>query len=320
MATYRLSPQERATMYARKVDRLFVRNRDYFLSHVETFKQEEAGRKKREREKDAEQSHFIEIEAWRPGPDPTPATMVTLLAALHDECLPDSPSILDPASNDPLRAARDLGLLALWGARVWCIEARAEKQGDTDRLDALETYLSRARADIEAAAQLADLKAAGAERARQEREEKTGAGKRLVKRFQPGKRSKAWQELRRIVRAAAQHVWIEDTWLDSDVVGLLGEDLPDGVQLRVLGPEDRNRSWNGALASLKRLCKDLPGRIEVRVTTDLHDRYVYVDNHVWRFSESPKDMGAKRTAKIIDEGDRSGELVADFEKRWSSAR
>jgi hypothetical protein len=146
------------------------------------------------------------------------------------------------------------------------------------------------------------------------------ARKRLVKRFPPGKRSKAWQELRRIVQSAKKHVWIEDAWLGSDVVHLLGADLLDGVQLRVLGPEDGNRFWNGALASLKMLCNDLPSRIAVRVTTDLHDRYVYVDNHVWRFSESPKDMGAKRTAKIIDEGERSAGLVADFEKRWSSAR
>ena len=164
MAAYRLSPQERATMYARKVDLLFVRNRDYFLSYVETFTQTftQAERMKRGREKEAEQSHFDPpklpgsdaFEYWRPGPDPTAATMVTLLAALHDECLPDRPPILDLASGTYTSAfqSRDPGLRALWGARVWCIEARVEKQGATDRLDALETYLSRARADIEAAA------------------------------------------------------------------------------------------------------------------------------------------------------------------------
>ena len=171
MATYRLSPQERASVIARKVDRLFVRNRDYFLSHAETFRREEAERKKRAREKDAEQSRAVED--WRPGPDPAPAVMVTLLAALHDECLPDSPPILDPASSKPLSVAQaqDPGLWALFGARLWCVCA---KQGATDRLDALETYLSRARADIEAAEV---VKEAGAERARQEREQKTGATK-----------------------------------------------------------------------------------------------------------------------------------------------
>jgi len=148
MATYRLSPQERASVIARKVDRLFVRNRDYFLSHAETFRREGAERKKRAREKDAEQ--FRAVEDWRPGPDPTPAVMVTLLAALHDECLPDSPPILGLASGTgaSVRQSRDPGLLALLEARVWCVCA---KQGATDRLDALETYLNRAKADIEAA-------------------------------------------------------------------------------------------------------------------------------------------------------------------------
>ena len=164
------SPQERASRIARKVDRLFVRNRDYFLSHVETFKQE-AGRKKRVRDKDDEQPHAVED--WRPGPNPTPAAMVTLLAALHDECLPDSPAILDQASGKPrsVAQAQDPGLRALYGARVWCVwvqqEAKDAEQPHvvTDRLNTLETYLNRARADIEAA-----------ERARRERDEKTAEG------------------------------------------------------------------------------------------------------------------------------------------------
>ena len=129
------------------VDRLFSRNRDYFRSNVEAFKQQEAGRSPYGREKDDEQSRLIE--PWRPGPDPTPATMVMLLAALHDECLPDSPTILDLASYNPLGTARDSGMLALFGARVWCGEARAEQQhGERDRLDALETYLSYVEAAI----------------------------------------------------------------------------------------------------------------------------------------------------------------------------
>ena len=100
----------------------------------------------------------------------------------------------------------------------------------------------------------------------------------------------------------------------------MGEDLPDGMQLRVLGPEAENRFWKGALASFKRLGADLPGRVEIRVTVEIHDRYIYVDDHVWRFSDSPKDMGAKRTAKIIDEGERSTGIVADFKKKWHSAK
>ena len=178
------------------------------------------------------------------------------------------------------------------------------------------TTTARRKKDIivSQADQIADLR----------RQVKTAAArKRLVEYFSPGKRSKGWQKLRRIVKTAARYVWIEDAWLGSDVVDLLGEDLPDSIHLRVMGvmgPMQTNRPWDGAVASLKRLGADLPGRVEVRMSRDVHDRYIYVDDRVWRSDDSFKDMAAKKTTKIIDEGERSVELVADFEKRWSSAR
>jgi hypothetical protein len=146
------------------------------------------------------------------------------------------------------------------------------------------------------------------------------AGGPSKRRFETGERSKAWQQLREIVQSAKRHIWVEDAWFGSDVVALLGEDLPEGVHLWVLGPEVENRWWKGALASFKRLGADLPGRTEIRVTADIHDRYIYADDRVWRSDDSFKDMAAKRTTKIIDEGERSAELVMDFKKRWSSAR
>ena len=85
-------------------------------------------------------------------------------------------------------------------------------------------------------------------------------------------------------------------------------------------PAKEHKWWDGALASLKRLGTDLPGRVGVRVSEDVHDRYIYVDGNAWRSSDSFKDMAAKKTTKIIDEGNRSAELIADFEKRWSSAQ
>jgi hypothetical protein len=139
------------------------------------------------------------------------------------------------------------------------------------------------------------------------------------KRFFRGERSKAWQEVRRIVGAAAQHVWIEDNYVGSDVISMLAEDLPESANLRVLGPAKENKWWEGALASLRRLGADLPGRVEVRVSEEVHERYIYVDGNAWRSSESFKDMAAKKTTRITDEGERSAETVADFQKRWNSA-
>jgi len=139
-----------------------------------------------------------------------------------------------------------------------------------------------------------------------------------VRRFFETECSKAWQELRGIVRSAAEYIWIEDAWLGSDVVALLGEDLPEGVALRVLGPARSNRHWEGALASLKRLDAEIGGCIEVRVTHNLHDRYLYVDGKAWRSSDSFKDMAKSRTTKLAQEADAADSL-ADFERRWAAA-
>ena len=57
----------------------------------------------------------------------------------------------------------------------------------------------------------------------------------------------------------------------------------------------------------------------VRITSDLHDRYVYRDGRVWRSSESFKDMAAKRTTKLIPEA-KPGLLIEEFERRWSAAK
>ena len=175
------------------------------------------------------------------------------------------------------------------------------------------TTTARRKKDIivSQADQIADLR----------RQVKTAAArKRLVEYFSPGKRSKGWQKLRRIVRAAARHVWIEDNYVGSDVVAMLAEDLPESANLRVLGPVKENKWWDGALASLRRLGTDLAGRVEVRVSDDVHERYIYVRGNAWRSSDSFKDMAARKTTKITDEGEGSAGLIANFRKRWKSAK
>jgi hypothetical protein len=139
-------------------------------------------------------------------------------------------------------------------------------------------------------------------------------------RFPPGRALEAWQALRDIVQSAKERLWIEDKWLGSDVVDLLGENLSETASLRVLGPDKTNPHWNGALASLRRLGQDRPQHVEVRCTTDLHDRYVYADGHVWRCSDSFKDMARNASTKLTAETLRAKELIGDFEKRWSQAR
>lgn len=138
--------------------------------------------------------------------------------------------------------------------------------------------------------------------------------------FAPGEDLKAWRQLRLIVQRARRYVWIEDQYLGSDVVDLLGEDLPDGVPLRVLGPASPNRFWKGALASLSRLGRQIAEQLEVRTSSETHGRYLYVDGEVWLCSESLKDMTKKSATTIAQQREaESRKLGEDFERRWARA-
>ena len=140
-----------------------------------------------------------------------------------------------------------------------------------------------------------------------------------VRRFPPGRPFQAWEEFRSIIVSATDCIRIEDAYLRSDVVAMIEGNLPEGVRLLVLGPETDNKHWRAALASLKVLGEEMSGRIEVRCTTDVHDRYIYVDGKAWRSSESFGQMAKKRTTKLVPEANHS-EAYADFEKKWSEAR
>jgi hypothetical protein len=73
-----------------------------------------------------------------PSPSPSEATMRTLLAALHDECLPSSPQTLDAATADAESAykSKDEGNRALFHARQWVAVYPAR------RIPTLTTYLN----------------------------------------------------------------------------------------------------------------------------------------------------------------------------------
>jgi len=145
------------------------------------------------------------------------------------------------------------------------------------------------------------------------------ASTNAVRAFAPGERFPAWEELRGLLKSAQHFAWLEDAYLGSDVVALLGENLHRGVVVRVLGPVKDNSHWRGALATLKIVGADRPGEVEVRRTGEVHDRFIYVDDRAWRCTESFKDMAKTRTTKIIPE-QANASACADFEKRWSGAR
>jgi len=135
--------------------------------------------------------------------------------------------------------------------------------------------------------------------------------------FEKGRVYDVWQAVDSILRSARDHVWLEDPFIDRDVVGLLAR-LPEQLLVRVL----TKKFYDGADASLKRLGEQRPGRLEVKTTGEIHGRRLFVDDRVWETSESIKDLAFKTASTVIpiDSPDDAAKLCNDFESRWKGAQ
>jgi hypothetical protein len=126
-------PDQRILGIAEKVDALVVDvgNLQRFREQIKVFAKELADRP-------GQDSPF------RPGRRPSLSTMVTLLADVHDDYLPDSPAIFDPPIADPKEVfgSQEKGRRAMWRA---CFSFMMSEDIAPSRAVTLEGYLNRVR-------------------------------------------------------------------------------------------------------------------------------------------------------------------------------
>jgi len=135
--------------------------------------------------------------------------------------------------------------------------------------------------------------------------------------FPRGRGYDAWRAIELILKAARDHVWIEDAFIDGEVVALLTS-VPEQLPMRVL----TRKLYEGADPAFRRLGQQRPGRLEVRTTAEIHGRRLFVDDRVWESSESIKELAAKTasTVKPLDSPDDVSGLRHDFEARWQASQ
>ena len=135
--------------------------------------------------------------------------------------------------------------------------------------------------------------------------------------FPKGRVYDAWRAVESILRAARDHVWMEDAFIDSDVVALLAS-VPEQLPIRIL----TKKLYDGADASFRRLGQQRLGRLEVKTTGDIHGRRLFVDDRVWEISESIKDLAIKTasTVKPLESPHDVSKLRGDFEERWRAGQ
>jgi hypothetical protein len=134
--------------------------------------------------------------------------------------------------------------------------------------------------------------------------------------FAKGRVYDAWRNIEEILKAASDHVWIEDAYINGDVVSLLGS-LPERLPVRVL----TKKLFEGADPSLRRLGEQRQGRLEVKTTSQIHPRRIFVDQRVWESGDSLSQIAAKTASTVneITSPEGVAKLQTDFESRWQSA-
>ncbi len=91
-----------------------------------------------------------------------------------------------------------------------------------------------------------------------------------------------------------KEILIVDNYLNEEVLYLL-LDLTENASIRIL---THPRIWkNPFITYFNKFKKDRKGMVEIRLTTNIHDRYICVDDvKLFAIGHSIKDLGEKLTS------------------------
>ena len=127
----------------------------------------------------------------------------------------------------------------------------------------------------------------------------------------------AYVLLRDMVEKASQSVLIVDPWVDRTLFDLLSN-VPASVGVRILTRQQYLPSDFTTEAT--KFKQQHSARVEVRVgLSDLHDRFLAVDDRLFFSGASFKDLG-KKGSMVIEIFDVRAETVSALEASWNAGK
>lgn len=109
-----------------------------------------------------------------------------------------------------------------------------------------------------------------------------------------GEKFAFYSDLKAILVAATKEVFIIDNYLDPDVFELYVKPIRPNVSVKIL--------TRPISAELKKLIVMYAkrGNFELRVTTEAHDRHVFVDGREWAIGQSIKDAAESKPTYMVE--------------------
>lgn len=127
-----------------------------------------------------------------------------------------------------------------------------------------------------------------------------------------------FEAIRQELIKATSDVLFIDPWIDGDFVSRYLPHIEKAVSIRML--TKRTNYTAKLMACLEAYQKQENAKMEVRVFSDLHDRFLIIDNSkTMAIGSSFNNAGYKKPTSIITVTDSSKALKDVYEKIWSSA-
>ena len=133
--------------------------------------------------------------------------------------------------------------------------------------------------------------------------------------YAPGEEYDFYRDLSSLIQTATGEVFIVDAYLDEQVFNLYVGKVPPKVTVRILS----NKIGSNVATVAGMYAKSRP--LALRLSSDIHDRAVFVDQHGWVIGQSLKDAARKKPTFIIELDEPSLTQLRDAHNRiWAAAK
>jgi len=126
-----------------------------------------------------------------------------------------------------------------------------------------------------------------------------------------------FKALNKVITSAEKSLFIVDPYLDNSVFDHYLNSRQDGVTVRLL----TNKNANSLMPAVQKYNSQYGETIELRKSSAIHDRVIFVDGYVcWLLGQSVKDAAkAKPTYLVEAPPDIVTEKLANYEEIWAAA-
>lgn len=127
-----------------------------------------------------------------------------------------------------------------------------------------------------------------------------------------------FDEIRKIIEIAKSDIFFVDPYLDAEFVSKFLTSIPNSVNVRLLGKEQKYLAT--LLPAAKMLSQQNSIKISVRSTKTLHDRFVFVDGSSCYYSGASFKDGAKNAPVMISQViDAFAQVLRTYDDLWNTA-